>query len=170
MADMGEVDLARLVANVEAMTRPPVSIRDASLMVSGAEANVLVERQPFSVRVRLHSKEKVAQTDIGIKIMRGDGVYVFWQSSGLVGQEVLNVNGDFEVEFCFDENNFGSGDYALTAYVANGWDFPANYPYSEVYDRKVGCLQFKVLSETSGLDMGLLNQRAAVRILRNDEA
>lgn len=169
MTDMGEVDLARLAANVEAMTRPPVSISDASIMVSGAEVNVLTERQPFSIRVRLRTKEVVAQADIGIKIMRGDGVYVFWQSSGLVGHNVSNISGEFEVEFTFEENNLGAGDYSLTAYVANEWDFPANYPYSEIYDRKVGCLQFKVLPDISGIDMGLLNQRAAVRIFRNDD-
>ena len=167
VANISDGDRARLALNMAAINQPSVLVRDATIFVAGVQANVFIERQPFAIRIRLRAKESVPRVDIGIKITRSDGVYVFWQSSGLVGQRVEDVDGDFEVEFGFAENNLGSGDYTLTAYVANEWDFPANYPYSEVYDRKVSCLQFKVLPLVSGLDMGLLNQRATVSVLKS---
>jgi ABC-type polysaccharide/polyol phosphate transport system ATPase subunit len=154
---------SELLSKVEASTRPPVSISSAKIITSGAEASALVERQPFVVRICLFANESLEKVDVGIKIMRSDGVYVFWQSIGLVGQEI-NINKINEVDFIFSENIFGAGDYALTAYVANQWSFPDNYPYSEVYDRKVGCLQFKIMAEIPGLDMGLLNQRVNIQL------
>jgi ABC-type polysaccharide/polyol phosphate transport system ATPase subunit len=162
--NLKESDYSELLSKVESSARPPVSISSAKIITSGAEASALVERQPFAVRICLLANESVEKVDVGIKIMRSDGVYVFWQSTGLVGQEINNINRSNEVDFIFSENIFGAGDYALTAYVANQWSFPENYPYSEVYDRKVGCLQFKILAEIPGLDMGLLNQRVNIQI------
>lgn len=162
--------LEQALDRVAAMNRPAAAIEAVTLLASGEERTVLKERQPFAVRVVLQAHAPLSRSDIGIKFTRSDGVYVFWQSSGLVGQEVpMPDSGRVEVEFAFDENVLGAGDYSVNAYVANGWDFPANYPYSEVYDRKVGCLQFKVLPAVPGLDMGVVNQRARVIVRRSDE-
>jgi lipopolysaccharide transport system ATP-binding protein len=161
--NMKEIDISGLITKVEALTKPSITISGVVIIVAGNEVTALIERQPFLMRVRLISNEPLKGVDIGIKIMRSDGVYVFWQSSGLVGHEIANVDGVLEVDFIFSENVLGPGDYALTAYVANQWDFPGNYPYSEIYDRKVGCLQFKIMPEVPGLDMGLINQRVEVR-------
>jgi len=161
-----ETSLNRLAESIEVMASPHISIINASIIIfDNEETSVISEREPFSIRVQIQAREKVEQIDVGIKILRDDGVYVFWQSSGFVGQQIGNLIGNFNVEFDFTENNLGSGSYVLTAYVANVWDFPANYPYSEVYDRKVGIMQFKVLPESAGLDMGLINQRVPCRIL-----
>jgi lipopolysaccharide transport system ATP-binding protein len=160
-----DANFSTLLSKVEALSRPPVSISSARIIASGVEATTLVERQPFSVRICLVINELVEKMDVGIKVMRSDGVYVFWQSAGFIGQEIQNtVTGDFEVEFNFTDNIFGAGEYVVTVYVANQWSFPANYPYSEVYDRKVGDLQFKIIPEIPGLDMGLLNQRVDVKL------
>jgi ABC-type polysaccharide/polyol phosphate transport system ATPase subunit len=162
--NMKKIDISGLITKIEALTQPSVSISSATIIVSGIETSVLIERQSFLIRVRLNSNKPIEGVDVGIKIMRSDGIYVFWQSSGLVGRQIENVCEDLEVDFIFFENVFGSGDYALTAYVANKWDFPGNYPYSEIYDRKVGCLHFKIMPEIPRIDMGLINQRVEVRI------
>lgn len=165
--DLSGIDankLSVLATRIGFANQPSVSVQSVALIANGMERNVFTERVPFEVKIKLYAKEIVSSVDIGLKFTRGDGTYVFWQSSGLSGIKIENVSGDFEVSFDFPENNFGAGDYALTAYAANGWDFPSNYPYSEVYDRKVSCLQFKVMQEIVGLDMGLVNQRATVKV------
>jgi ABC-type polysaccharide/polyol phosphate transport system ATPase subunit len=162
--------LEQALARVESMSRPPVNIAGVELFADGKPLTVIKEGQPFNVRVQLQANGQVPRSDVGIKFTRSDGVYVFWQSSGLSGQEIPSIpQGTAEVDFAFDDNHFGAGDYSMSAYVANGWDFPANYPYSEVYDRKVGCLQFKILPAAAGLDMGLVNQRARVTVRITDE-
>ena len=50
----------------------------------------------------------------------------------------------------------------MSAYVADGWDYPENYPYSEVYDRKVGALNFSIKNEFLELDFGAINKRVLV--------
>lgn len=163
--------LEQALARVAAMNRPAVSLAGVELVADGSPRTVIKEHQPFIIRVELEANEPLPHVDVGIKFTRSDGVYVFWQSSGLTGEEVvLGEPGRVDVEFAFDENHFGAGDFAVNAYVANGWDFPANYPYSEVYDRKVGCLQFKVLPAVAGLDMGLVNHRARVTVRKSDES
>lgn len=163
--------LEQALAKVTALSRPVAFITRVDLLSGGKDCTVIKELEPFSIRLALSVNEAVVgDVDIGIKFTRSDGVYVFWQSSGLVGHEIKDLEpGELEVVFTFDQNNLGAGDYSVNAYVANEWDYPANYPYSEVYDRKVGCLLFKVLPAVTGLDMGVLNQRARVTIRRSDE-
>jgi lipopolysaccharide transport system ATP-binding protein len=164
------LSLEQALAKVAAMNQPAVSITEVAILSANREASVVREHEAFTVRVQLNARAPLSEVDVGIKFTRSDGVYAFWQSSGLAGQNIDHPSGDVEVHFVFERNVFGAGDYALTAYVANGWDFPANYPYSEVYDRKVGCLQFKVLPAVPGLDMGIINQRVKVRIRKGNDA
>ncbi|MBR9817207.1 MAG: ABC transporter ATP-binding protein [Rhodospirillales bacterium] len=150
---------------------PSVQVEDVSILSSGLNALSLREREPFVIEVGLRVNRPVDVLDVGIKIMRSDGTYMFWQSSGLDGVNLNNLKEDCVVEFSFNPNMFSSGEYQLSVYLANGWDFPKNYPYSEVYERKVGILNFVVSKEMEGVDFGAINQRVNVSVkTRKDNA
>jgi lipopolysaccharide transport system ATP-binding protein len=160
-----EVALAR----IKAATRSAIVIESVALKTDGKYTSIVPERAPFSIEVCIQINLAVSNADVGIKFTRSDGVYAFWQSSGLTGADLVSLEvGRLIVCFEFDQNPFGSGDFSVNAYVANGWDFPSNYPYSEVFDRKVGAFQFKVMPEVAGLDMGFINQRARITSRRGD--
>lgn len=150
------------MARVEKNNRPDIEIRSVEILVDDKPTTVLLERLGFLIRVAIDVNRPVATADVGIKIMRSDGVYVFWQSSGLDGHNLTDLKSNTYVVFHFDENYFPGGDYQLSAYAANGWNYPENYPYSEVYERKVGILNFTVRKEIPGLDFGAVNQRVPV--------
>ena len=150
------------LAQVEKNNRPDVEISSLELIVDGKPARTLVERQKFLISVELDVNRLVNIADVGLKIMRSDGVYVFWQSSGLEGENLNDLDSVTSVVFHFEDNYFCSGDYQVSAYVANGWNYPENYPYSEVYDRKVGALKFSIKSEFLEVDFGAINQRVAI--------
>ncbi|MEI6317846.1 MAG: ABC transporter ATP-binding protein [Pseudomonadota bacterium] len=143
--------------------RPDVQILEARLRTQdGVPASVVREREPFAIEVDVEVIRPTPRYDVGIKIMRSDGVYVFWQSSGIGRDNLVGVPGRARVRFAFDPNLLGAGQYAVSVYVADGWDYPANYPYSEVFDRKVNVLTITVTNEWSEVDFGLLNVRTSV--------
>lgn len=150
------------IARVEKNNRPDIEIRSVEILVNDKPTTVLEERLGFLIKVGIEVNRPVAVADVGIKVMRSDGVYVFWQSSGLDGHNLTNLKSNTFVVFHFDENYFPGGDYQLSVYAANGWNYPENYPYSEVYERKVGILNFTVRKEIPGLDFGAVNQRVQV--------
>jgi ABC-type polysaccharide/polyol phosphate transport system ATPase subunit len=150
------------MARVEKNHRPDIEIRSVEILVNDKPTTVLDERQGFLIKLGIEVNRYVAVADVGIKIMRSDGVYVFWQSSGLDGHNLTNLKSNTFVVFHFDENYFPGGDYQLSVYAANGWSYPENYPYSEVYDRKVGILNFTVRKEFPEIDFGAVNQRVRV--------
>jgi lipopolysaccharide transport system ATP-binding protein len=143
---------------------PAAEVLEVSMKVDGELTAVVRERQPFSIYVRVLFRKQVRLADIGIKITRSDGVYAYWQSSGMVGQNLENPAGEVGMIFHFDENPFGSGEYLLNAHVTNGWQYPLNYPYSEVLCRRINVFRFSVLQEFSGLDFGLVNHRVRVTV------
>lgn len=142
--------------------RPDIEISSINILVDDKPTTVIQERLKFVIEVKIKINRPVAVADVGIKIMRSDGVYIFWQSSGLNGRNLTSLKSNAYVVFHFDENHFPGGNYQLSAYAANGWDYPRNYPYSEVYDRKIGVLNFSVKKEIPGLDFGAINQRVKV--------
>jgi hypothetical protein len=74
----------------------------------------------------------------------------------------VNVVGEKIVSFRFDPNLMGAGSFDVTTYAANGFDVVHNYPYTEVYDRRVASLRFNVAPERVAIDYGVLNQRVEV--------
>jgi lipopolysaccharide transport system ATP-binding protein len=150
------------VKKIEQNAKPDVEITDVTLTCDERQTHVIEERQPFTINVHVNAVRPTAVADVGIRIIRSDGVYVFWQSSGLEAANFTDLEGKHTVSFVFDRNCLSSGEYNVSSYVANGWDFPQNYPYSEVFDRKINCLQFRVRNEHPGLDFGVLNIRVPV--------
>ncbi|MFH1021911.1 MAG: ABC transporter ATP-binding protein [Planctomycetota bacterium] len=170
MPMIDEKRLPEVRQKIETLSRPPVEILDARVEVEGKTASVVKEREPFRIVVHIRAVDAPALVDVGVRIMRTDGVYIFWQSAGLAGHNLVRPAGEYEVAFDFSENLLGSGDYLISTYSANEWNFPANYPYSEVFDRKLHCLHLKILCEHPGLDFGVLNRRVPVQITQGGRA
>lgn len=160
-------ELAR--SRIEEDGRPAVEIVAVELLAGGGTASLVKERAPFEIMVGIHARDTVRRCDVGLKIMRGDGVYCFWQSSGQDVENLKDLKGSEEVVFQFEENPFGAGEYTVSSYVADGWEYPENYPYSEVFDRKVAALTFRVVPELPDVDMGCVNVRASIRRRRKSE-
>lgn len=142
--------------------KPPVEIKSIQALASGDDTGTFRERIPFAISVHLQVNRIVPIIDVGIKLIRQDGVYAFWQSSGFDIPNLTNVVGELSVVFHFDQNPFGAGTYLVSAYVADGWDIANNYPYAEVYARAVDGLRIEVLREHTILDMGIVNTRARI--------
>jgi lipopolysaccharide transport system ATP-binding protein len=143
---------------------PDVTILGADVIKDSRPATSVKEREDFLIEVRLQFNRRVPLADVGIKLTRADGVYVFWQSSGLVGRNLVDATGPISVRFQFPNHPFGAGEYTVSVTVGNGWDFPANYPYSEVYARDLEACRFRVMPELAALDFGVVNQRASIEI------
>ena len=164
---MGEVAplLAESIAQiVTAGALPDAEILSVKIMVDGRETTFVRESQPFEIHVNVLFNRAPQLADVGIKITRTDGTYVFWQSSGLEGGNMELPLGEKLVRFKFEPNLIGSAEYFINAHVSNGWKFPENYPYSVVYARKINAASFRVTPSHSGLDFGVLNQRVKVVI------
>ncbi len=143
--------------------KPTAEILEVLLLVEDEQKAIIAENTPFEIAVRVKFNKVVELADVGIKITRSDGVYVFWQSSGLSGGNMENPVGEYLVRFKFDKNILGAGEYSVNTHVSNGWKFPENYPYSQIYARTVGTLGFTVSTERD-LDFGVLNVRVPVVI------
>lgn len=144
--------------------RPDVEILDTALVVDGRRANSMREHQPFEIAIALRANRLIPILDVGLRMTRADGVHAFWQSIGSVGSNLHDVEGEHTVRFMFDPNLFGGGSYGVTFYLANGFDLAHNYPYSEVYDRRVNGLTIDIIREFRDLDFGVVNHRAPVRV------
>lgn len=143
---------------------PDVTIESAAVIRNSQPVPSVKEREDFDIEVRLQFNRRVPVADVGIKLTRADGVYVFWQSSGLDGKNLIDPFGAVAVRFQFPNHPFGAGDYSVSVTVGNGWNFPDNYPYTEVYARNLEACRFRVTPELAALDFGVVNQRAAIEI------
>lgn len=159
---VSEGGFIRTLEKIKQDNLPDVEILNVGVFLDQQLSHIIKERQPFLINVEIIANRKVAIADVGIKIMRSDGMYVFWQSSGMNGENLTNVEGKIKVSFVFDENYFSAGEYSISAYCANGWEIEKNYPYSEVFDRKVSAFPFSVRAEIPALDFGQINMRVPV--------
>lgn len=143
---------------------PVVEVVETFLLVRNEKVVAVAEYEPFSIGVRVRAKRAVPLADVSIKLTRSDGVYAFWQSSGMAGQNLRDLVDERTVLFHFDPNHFGAGTYLLSAYVANGWNLRHNYPYSEVYCRAIDALRVEIRRAEATLDMGIVNTLVPVEI------
>jgi lipopolysaccharide transport system ATP-binding protein len=150
--------------------KPDVDILDVAVYVNGERRSEVEEGTPFEVRVMLEASRLVPLVDVGVKIMRVDGVYVFWQSSGMAGQNLRDVGGRVEVAFRFDPNCIGSGRYLVSSSCHNGWDIETNYPYQHVFARRVNACELVVTRRDPRLDLGQVNMIVPVTVTRLADA
>ncbi len=143
---------------------PEAEILGVTLLVDNNPTVLVREKSSFEIVVRVRFNKPVEVADVGIKITRSDGVYVFWQSSGLDGANLIRPSGIKMLRFQFNDCVLGAGEYSVDVHVNNGWNYPENYPYSHVFGRSVGALTFRVFPEIKGLDFGVVNMRVPVNI------
>jgi hypothetical protein len=132
------------------------------LEVDGQRAYSVAELQPFSIKVVLEHHDRVPGVSVNLNILRSDGAYVFYQPSGLDDRNISDFQGKSEVVFHFDPNPFGFGEYEVNVFAANGfsWD---NIPPSEVFDRSIANLLFKV-NLARPISFGLVNLLVPVTV------
>lgn len=154
----------RVMKEVALASLPDAEILSVNVRARNAQVTSVKEREPFDIEVRVMFHRSPELVDVGIKLTRMDGTYAFWQSSGQVGANIERPEGEKAFSFRFDPNVLGAGEYFVNAHVTNGWKFPENYPYSELYARKINAAMFRIVPEFNGVDHGVLNQRVKVDI------
>jgi lipopolysaccharide transport system ATP-binding protein len=162
---ISSVDIETIARAVNEAARPDAEIISVSVMADSEEVTSIVERQPFDIKVKVlfnHPRERI---DVSLRLTRFDGVHAFWQSSGLDGGNISCVPGEKVFCFSFDPNCFGAGEYFITSHVTNGWDYPDNFPYSEIIARRLNAASFRIVPEMGIVNFGIVNQRVAVKIL-----
>ena len=165
---LDEEDRQRGLAILRERERPKVEIEHAAFMINGRRVSVVGEHEPFDLVITVCSRRRVQRVSVGVKILRSDSTYVFWQPSGWDNNNILDLDGKADVTFHFAENYFSSGEYHVSVYCSDGWDPDHNYPYAEVFDRRVGLLTFRVQREFPAIDFGQINVRVPVSYIRHD--
>jgi lipopolysaccharide transport system ATP-binding protein len=158
--DISNFALERLIREA----RPDLEIVGVDFLVEGERTTFVKERQPFTVTVKLEAHRLVPCADVWLKIVRLDGTYIFWESSGQAGKNLVDVEGECEVDFIFDPNFIGAGEYEITIDIGNGYDVENNFPHSQVYDRVVNAVRFTVDREWPILNLGPLNHVFPVEV------
>lgn len=155
-------ELAAKVAKESAALKfmKPVEIEKVEIVSFGHRTPSVDEFQPFSVRVTSMHNERVAKASINLNIIRSDGTYVFYQPSGDNDQNIKDHLGRSVVEFHFDTNPFGAGEYELNVFAVNGFDWD-NTPPSEIFDKSIGATRFKINMKRP-ITYGLVNLNAEV--------
>jgi lipopolysaccharide transport system ATP-binding protein len=167
---VGRTEHSALLERIVEETRPEVEILDVTMRVDGREALAVQEQEPFSITIRIRAERPVPLADVWVKLVRADGFYIFWQSSGQVGMNLEDLHGERIVTFNFSPNLFGAGDYEVEVDVANGFDIERNWPHTQVFDRRVNALKFTVAREWRLLMLGSVNYRFPVDVEVADPA
>lgn len=162
---ISEERLAESAKRLEDIVCPPIDITSIEVFSEGKPIQSIRERAPFEIHVNVRARRQVRRVDVGINIYRADGVYVFWQSSGLSNAELHDFVGEAKLIFDFSNNYFAMGEYHVGGYCANGWDPINNFPHSEMFVQKVNEARFKVEGEYDIVAFGIVNARVPVEIV-----
>jgi len=138
---------------------------NASLLINGESVIIVRERQSFQIKFDFRANYLVESLDVHLLIYRSDGVYVFWQSLGMVDQNIQNAKGEYCVTFNFEPNLFGAGTYHASAMLKEGWDLNKHFNNYEIYDNSHHILKFSVIKEYQNenlIDFGILNTRVPI--------
>jgi lipopolysaccharide transport system ATP-binding protein len=146
--------------------KPDVDIVDFGVFVDGEPCHEVEEGMPFEIRVTIDATRPTPLVDVGVKIVRVDGVYVFWQSSGMAGQNIVDARGRIEVRFAFAPNYFGAGRYLLSTSCHDGWNIDTNYPFKQVFARRLNACELTVTRRDPRLDNGQVNLIVPVTVVR----
>lgn len=156
--------VAEVADRVAEAAKADADVLSVKVIADGAEVSSVVERQPFEVQVHVRFNRSPELADVGLKLTRMDGAYIFWQSSGQTAGNLERPSGEKLFRFRFDQNMLGAAEYFINTHVTNGWKYPDNYPYADVFARKVNAASFRIVPEFSGVDFGVVNQRVHVDI------
>ena len=154
--DLDPQTIERALREIRLASLPAVQIDEVFITCDGNRKNQVSHDEAFEIRLTANPNRECGDIDVGVKLTRADGVYVFWQSSGMAGLQVKSPKSRFTVSFQFPSGLLGQGEYDISAYVSNGWDYPRNYPYSMVHDRKVNAARLTVGPQLPNVDLGVL--------------
>jgi hypothetical protein len=126
------------------------------------------EFQPFSIRVTTQHHQRVPRVSVNLNLVRSDGTFAFYQPSGMNDNNIHDHLGRSIVEFHFDPNPFGAGDYELNIFAVNGFDWD-NIPPTEIFDRSIGLTKLRVNMKRA-IEFGLVNLTARVETKLEDVA
>jgi lipopolysaccharide transport system ATP-binding protein len=141
--------------------KSPVEIVDVKIISDRGVGSHIRESEAFKVRVELQSNEIVETLNVSINIFRLDGVYVFYQSSCL--ERVVHGSDKISsVEFSFDPNPFGAGEYEITAFATNAFTAEQGPP-SDIYDKHIG--QRLTIALVRPFAFGLVNATVPIAFL-----
>jgi len=152
-----ETTVERAVEKLESITRPDAEIKSVHIIVAGTPTERVAPQESFSIRISIEPNTALGDVDVGFKLVRTDGIVVLWESNGLLKSRVDLSKGSVTVDFTFPGSLLAPGEFDVTAWVASPWDFPSNYPYSIVYDRKVAATRFVMENDMPGLDFGVIS-------------
>lgn len=157
------LDIEVVRERVALALRKPIEIASVSVLVDGKPAASMKELTPFEIAIELDHHEVVPSVNVSINIVRSDGVYVFYQPSGLNDRNIERHDGRSRVVFCFDENPFGYGDYEVNVFATDGfsWD---NCPPQDIFDRALSQAKFRV-DLARPIAFGLVNTLAKVDVI-----
>ncbi|MCG2643562.1 MULTISPECIES: ABC transporter ATP-binding protein [Bradyrhizobium] len=116
--------------------RLPVEIVSVTVRAASGALFHLRENEPFKIQVALKRNEPVDTLNASINIFRSDGVYVFYQASCF--DRTLGAADEVDlVEFEFDPNPLGAGEYEINTFVTNSFSAETGPP-SDIYDKRIG--------------------------------
>jgi len=138
----------------------------ACVKIDSKRSQVVIERQPFQIEIEFKVNEKIDVLDVHLLVYRSDGVYVFWQPSGLNNTQIANAYGEYIATFFFDPNLFGAGQYYVNAYLKDKWELSKHYNDYEIFDSVLHLCDFQILKEydIEMIDFGVVNTRVNVTI------
>lgn len=151
-----ETKVEKAVAILESDYRPDAEIKSVQLIVGGTPTERFTPEESFSIRISIEPNKALGDVDVGFKLIRTDGIVVLWGSNGLLKSRVNLSRGSVTVDFTIPRGLLAPGEFDVTAWVASPWDFPSNYPYSIIYDRKVAATSFVLENDMAGLDFGVI--------------
>lgn len=136
----------------------PVEIVDVRMLTKQGPSVQFREGDAFRIAVDLKANEVVDTLNVSINIFRSDGVYVFYQAS-CFDRIVSGSDEISSVEFKFDPNPLGAGDYEVIAYATNSFSADQGPP-TEIYDKHAG--RRFAISLSRAFDCGLVHTRVPV--------
>ncbi|MFZ5818743.1 MAG: ABC transporter ATP-binding protein [Chloroflexota bacterium] len=157
----------RVVSSYQQKAIKDAEVIDAYLVVNGKKVSAVKERQPFEIHIQFRANRRIPKLDVHLLIYRSDGVYVFWQPIGLVGEDIVEANGEYSTAFLFNDNVLGAGIYRINAYLKDGWELTKHYNQYEIYDAAMDLCEFTVLKEydVDMVDFGVVNLRTPVKTI-----
>lgn len=157
---------AKAIDKIQKQEKSDIEILYANLIVNNSKATTAVERQSFAIEVILKVNNDIPIADVQIIMYRSDGVYVFWQSSGMTDGNIIHPTGYQSITFHFDDNCFCAGKYYINVVCSNGWDVETNFPHTHIYDYKQELLEFSIIREYDipNMDFGQVNKRVPVTV------
>jgi hypothetical protein len=143
----------------------PVEIVDVKILSKRGGGSVLRENDAFKIRVELKRNEPVDTLNVSVNIFRSDGVYVFYQATCL--DRVIRGSDQIDfVEFEFDPNPFGAGDFEVNTFATNSFSMDQGPP-TDIYDKHIGQRLTIVMSRPFAF--GLVNAHVPVTFLAKDD-